>query len=186
LCGRAAISVAVRAAIRPAVQARWQAKTRSSGRLVALQEALEMPEPPRRIECFDISHTMGEATVASCVVFGPEGAEKSRYRRFNIQGITAGDDYAAMHQALERRYRRIQNGEGCLPDVLLIDGGAGQVRQALDVLATLGVEGVCVVGVASPMGTASVACARWVAAAAAVAIGIYVALQPASWHVVER
>src|SRR5690606_31191122 len=100
------------------------------------------------IECFDISHTMGEATVASCVVFGPEGPEKSQYRRFNISGIVGGDDYAAMHQALERRYRRIQSGEGKLPDILLIDGGLGQVRQALDVLKTLTIEGVRVVGVA--------------------------------------
>lgn len=117
-------------------------------RFDALRELLGLDEPPQRIECFDISHTMGEATVASCVVFGPEGAEKSQYRRFNIGGITPGDDYAAMRQALERRYRRLQAGEGRLPDVLLIDGGPGQVRQAIDVLGELGVTGVRVVGVA--------------------------------------
>lgn len=113
-----------------------------------LRKLLELPEPPRRIECFDISHTRGELTVASCVVFGPEGPEKSHYRRFNIAGITPGDDYAAMHQALTRRFRKVAEGEGAKPDVLLIDGGGGQVAQALDVLKELGVEGIHVVGVA--------------------------------------
>jgi excinuclease ABC subunit C len=117
-------------------------------RFEALRDLLELDETPQRIECFDISHTMGEATVASCVVFGPEGPEKSQYRRFNITGITGGDDYAAMRQALERRYKRIQEGEGRLPDLLLIDGGKGQVQQAIDVLNELGVEGVPIVGVA--------------------------------------
>ena len=113
-----------------------------------LQKLLDLSEPPKRIECFDISHTMGEATVASCVVFGPEGAEKSHYRRFNIAGITPGDDYAAMHQALTRRFRKVAEGEGARPDVLLIDGGHGQVKQALDVLQELGLSGILVVGVA--------------------------------------
>ncbi|SFK83250.1 excinuclease ABC subunit UvrC [Rhodanobacter glycinis] len=113
-----------------------------------LQKLLGLPEPPRRLECFDISHTRGELTVASCVVFGPEGPEKSHYRRFNIDGITPGDDYAAMHQALTRRFRKVAEGEGARPDVLLIDGGDGQVAQALDVLKGLGVERIHVVGVA--------------------------------------
>ena len=117
-------------------------------RFEALRDLLGLDETPQRIECFDISHTMGEATVASCVVFGAEGPEKSQYRRFNIAGITPGDDYAAMRQALERRYKRIQGGEGRLPDLLLIDGGKGQVQQAVDVLNELGVEGVPIVGVA--------------------------------------
>ena len=117
-------------------------------RFEALRDLLELDETPRRLECFDISHTMGEATVASCVVFGPDGAEKSQYRRFNISGVEPGDDYGAMRQALERRYRRQQAGEGKLPDLLLIDGGKGQVRQALDVLADLAIDGVLVVGVA--------------------------------------
>jgi excinuclease ABC subunit C len=117
-----------------------------------LQNLLGLDEPPRRIECFDISHTRGEATVASCVVFGPEGPEKSHYRRFNIAGITPGDDYAAMHQALSRRFRKVAEGEGARPDVLLIDGGAGQVAQALDVLRELGVAGIEVVGVAKGPG----------------------------------
>ncbi len=121
-------------------------------RFEALRDLLGLEEVPRRLECFDISHTMGEATVASCVVFGPEGPEKSQYRRFNISGIEPGDDYAAMRQALDRRYRRIQAGEGHLPDLLLIDGGKGQVRQALDALRELGVNGVQVVGVAKGEG----------------------------------
>jgi excinuclease ABC subunit C len=117
-----------------------------------LQKVLGLDESPRRIECFDISHTMGELTVASCVVFGPEGPEKSHYRRFNIAGITPGDDYAAMHQALTRRFRKLAEGEGARPDILLIDGGNGQVAQALDVLEDLGVSGIHVVGVAKGPG----------------------------------
>ena len=117
-----------------------------------LQKVLGLDESPRRIECFDISHTMGELTVASCVVFGPEGPEKSHYRRFNIAGITPGDDYAAMHQALTRRFRKLAEGEGARPDVLLIDGGGGQVAQALEVLRDLGVTGIEVVGVAKGPG----------------------------------
>ncbi|MEO8672932.1 MAG: excinuclease ABC subunit UvrC [Tahibacter sp.] len=117
-------------------------------RFESLRELLDLDELPQRLECFDISHTMGEATVASCVVFGPEGAEKSLYRRFNISGIEPGDDYAAMHQALERRYKRIAAGEGMLPDILLIDGGKGQVAQAIAVLGELGISGVQIIGVA--------------------------------------
>jgi excinuclease ABC subunit C len=116
-------------------------------RLASLQELLELSEPPRRIECFDISHTQGEATVASCVVFDAEGAVRGQYRRYNITGITPGDDYAAMHQALERRFRRGVE-EGVLPDLLLIDGGTGQLEQARAVLEELGVQGVAMVGVA--------------------------------------
>ena len=117
-----------------------------------LQSLLGLDELPRRIECFDISHTMGEATVASCVVFSPEGPEKSHYRRFNIAGITPGDDYAAMHQALTRRFRKAAEGEGVRPDILLIDGGKGQVAQALDVLRDLGIRDIQVIGVAKGPG----------------------------------
>ena len=117
-------------------------------RFEALREALDLPEAPNRIECFDISHTRGEATVASCVVFGALGAQKSDYRRFNIEGITGGDDYAAMRQALERRYSRLKKEEAAMPDLLLIDGGTGQVQQALEVLAELQIEEITVVGVA--------------------------------------
>jgi excinuclease ABC subunit C len=131
-----------------ALAARLASNQTMRERFEALRDLLELGETPQRLECFDISHTLGEATVASCVVYGPEGPEKSQYRRFNITGIEPGDDYGAMHQALERRYRRIQGGEGVLPDILLIDGGKGQVSQALQVLADLGVSGVLVVGVA--------------------------------------
>jgi excinuclease ABC subunit C len=117
-------------------------------RMEALREALEMTEVPARIECFDVSHTRGEATVASCVVFGPEGARKSDYRRFNIEGVTPGDDYAAMGQALERRYGRLKREDSAMPDLLLIDGGPGQVAQALTVLKELQIDEVMVVGVA--------------------------------------
>ena len=110
--------------------------------------ALGMEQTPARIECFDISHTRGEATVASCVVFGSDGPLKADYRRFNLEGLAPGDDYGAMHQALSRRYRRVKAGEAKLPDVLLIDGGSGQLGQAAAVLAELGVQVPRVVGVA--------------------------------------
>lgn len=123
-------------------------KKSSQDRFVALQEALDLDEMPQRLECFDISHSSGELTVASCVVFDTNGPLKSDYRRFNIDGITPGDDYAAMEQALQRRYTRLQKGEGKLPDVLLIDGGKGQLAKAVGVLAELGVNDVLIVGVA--------------------------------------
>ena len=114
----------------------------------ALREMLGLAEPVKRVECFDISHTMGEATVASCVVFDAAGPVRGQYRRYNISGIEPGDDYAAMHQAIDRRFRRAVEEGGVLPDVLLIDGGAGQLAQAQAALADLGVEGVMLVGVA--------------------------------------
>ncbi|MBA4502284.1 excinuclease ABC subunit UvrC [Marinobacterium marinum] len=117
-------------------------------RFLSLQEALSLDYVPARLECFDISHSSGEATVASCVVFDREGPKKSDYRRFNIEGITPGDDYAAMHQALTRRYTRVKKGEGALPDLLVIDGGKGQVAQALAVLEELQITEVTVIGVA--------------------------------------
>ena len=116
-------------------------------RLVALQEGLGLDDVPQRLECFDVSHTMGEATVASCVVFDSNGPLKSDYRRFNIEGVTAGDDYAAMEQALRRRYTRLKRGEGQLPDVLVIDGGAGQLGRAGQVLDELQVDNVTLLGV---------------------------------------
>ena len=117
-------------------------------RAEALREMLGMAAIPNRIECFDISHTMGEATVASCVVFDAEGPVRGQYRRYNIAGIVEGDDYAAMNQAIERRFRRAVEENGVMPDVLLIDGGAGQVAQARAALDELGVEAVILVGVA--------------------------------------
>src|SRR5688572_10118119 len=100
---------------------------------------LGLAEPVQRIECFDISHTQGEATHASCVVFGPSGPLKAEYRRYNIEGIAAGDDYGAMRQALSRRYRRRQQEQAPLPDLLLIDGGKGQLAEAAMVLEELGI-----------------------------------------------
>jgi excinuclease ABC subunit C len=113
-----------------------------------LREAFDLEEAPSRLECFDISHTGGTDTVASCVVFGVEGPLKSDYRRFNISGIQPGDDYAAMYQALTRRYKRVRDGEIVKPDVLLIDGGKGQLAEAAKVLDELGVGGITLIGVA--------------------------------------
>jgi len=123
-----------------------------AARLHALAEALSLEELPQRIECFDISHTRGESAVASCVVFGAEGPLKSDYRRFNIKNIQPGDDYAAMEQALTRRYTRLQQGEGHLPDLLLIDGGKGQVAAARRALEELQVTGVRILGVSKGPG----------------------------------
>jgi excinuclease ABC subunit C len=114
----------------------------------ALTAELDLPEVPGRVECFDISHTGGEGTVASCVVFGPEGPLKKEYRRFNITGVTPGDDYGALRQALERRYVRIKDGEIPVPDLLLIDGGLGQISQVHEELAALGFGDITLVGVA--------------------------------------
>lgn len=118
------------------------------GRFADLQENLQLDHAPQRMECFDISHTMGEATVASCVVFDSNGPLKSDYRRFNIEGIAPGDDYGAMEQALRRRYRRVQQGEVQMPDLLIIDGGKGQLNKASEVLAELGIGGLLVLGIA--------------------------------------
>lgn len=130
------------------LNSRMASKQNIMQRLEALQESLGLDERPERLECFDISHSSGEATVASCVVFDSNGPLKSDYRRLNIQDVTAGDDYAAMEQALTRRYTRLKKGEGKLPDILLIDGGKGQLRRAVAVLEELGIVGVQIVGVA--------------------------------------
>ncbi len=117
-------------------------------RIAALATALDRDDPIERIECFDISHLGGEATVASCVVFGENGPRKSDYRKFNIKDAVAGDDYAAMHEALKRRYSRLKREDSPLPDIILIDGGKGQVMQAVDVLAELQITDVQVIGIA--------------------------------------
>ena len=117
-------------------------------RFDALQDALGLDEPPMRIECFDVSHSAGEATVASCVVFETDGPVKSDYRRFNIKDIEPGDDYAAMHQALKRRYTRLRKEEAKMPDLLIVDGGKGQLTQARAVLDELQLDGLAVLGVA--------------------------------------
>jgi excinuclease ABC subunit C len=116
-------------------------------RFLSLQEELGCAELPKRLECFDISHTQGDQTVASCVVFDREGPVKSAYRRFNIEGITGGDDYAAIHQAVFRRFKRLKQGEHTAPDILLIDGGKGQVNEAQKALAELDINNVMIVGV---------------------------------------
>lgn len=117
-------------------------------RLAALQQVLGLPETAQRFECFDISHTMGEATVASCVVYEGSAMQKGEYRRFNITTPVAGDDYGAMREVLQRRYRRLVAGEGKMPDVVLIDGGKGQLGIARQVMDELGIGDVILVGVA--------------------------------------
>ena len=144
---RAWLAMAVNNA-RLALTARRQNRTRASGRLESLRQALDLTELPGRIECFDISHTMGEGTVASCVVCVDGAMKKSDYRRFNIEGITPGDDYAAMRQALTRRYGKVDAGGTGLPDLVLIDGGKGQHRIAREVFADLGLTDLLSIGVA--------------------------------------
>ncbi|MDH5514629.1 MAG: excinuclease ABC subunit UvrC, partial [Gammaproteobacteria bacterium] len=167
LSSRAGHAVSIRSSVR-GDRARWvemarknaahalaahvNSRTGYAGRLRDLAAVLALEDLPGRIECFDISHTSGEATVASCVVFGQEGPLKSDYRRFNIRDIRAGDDYAAMEQAVTRHYTRLAKGEGSFPDLLLIDGGKGQVRAAIAVLDELQVKDVLVVGVAKGEG----------------------------------
>jgi excinuclease ABC subunit C len=133
---------------RLAIETRRRSKSRAGARLDALAEALGLAEPPARIECFDISHTMGEGTVASCVVCVDGAMKKSDYRRFNIAGIEPGDDYAAMRQALTRRYERVASGDAAAPDLILIDGGKGQHGVAREVLGELGLAYLPSVGVA--------------------------------------
>jgi len=129
-------------------QARKASNASVARQLEALREALDLDETPERLECFDVSHSAGESTVAGCVVFGAQGARKADYRRFNIKGLAPGDDYGAMRQALERRYTRIKRGEAPVPDILFVDGGKGQVSEAACVLEELQLDGVAIVGVA--------------------------------------
>lgn len=143
---RAWLDMAERNARLGAAQALGQQATQE-GRLAALQQALDLPETTQRIECFDVSHTLGEATVAACVVYDRSALQKSDYRRFNI-AVTPGDDYAALREALARRYRRIVAGEGRVPDLVMIDGGKGQLAVAAEVFAELGMSDVALVAVA--------------------------------------
>jgi excinuclease ABC subunit C len=122
-------------------------RTNQSQRPAALRETLDLPQL-NRIECFDISHTMGEATVASCVVYEDDDLKKSDYRRYNISGITPGDDYAAMHAALIKRFHQSVEEHGVLPDLLLIDGGKGQISMAVEAMTELGLGEVLLLGVA--------------------------------------
>ncbi len=131
-----------------ALMSKLNSKRSMQQRMSALQHALGFDSPPLRIECFDISHSSGEATVASCVVFDQNGPLKSDYRRFNIEDITPGDDYAAMEQALKRRYTRLKKGEARMPDILVIDGGLGQLGQAENVLESLELKGIQLLAIA--------------------------------------
>lgn len=127
-------------------------KTNMQERVHALQTLLNLPSLPKRVECFDISHSMGEATVASCVVFDQNGPSKSDYRRFNITDIQPGDDVAAMHQVLLRRFKRLQKEQAVLPDVVFIDGGKTQLSAAKKTMDELGIHEVRLVGVSKGPG----------------------------------
>jgi excinuclease ABC subunit C len=125
-----------------------QTSSNQAARLLALREALHLPENIERMECFDISHTMGEATVASCVVFDKGDLQNGEYRRYNITGITPGDDYAAMRDVLTRRYKKVAAGEGVRPDLVFIDGGKGQLGVAIEVMQEVGLEDILLIGIA--------------------------------------
>jgi excinuclease ABC subunit C len=133
---------------RQALQMRLASRANINSQFEALQTLLKLEAIPESVDCFDISHTAGNQTVGSCVVFDVNGPDKSRYRRYKLKGITPGDDYAAMHQVLTRRYGRIQAEDGSLPDLILIDGGKGQLKQALEVLSEFGLSGIPILGVA--------------------------------------
>lgn len=131
-----------------ALSQRAATSANQTAKLIALREALNLPESTERMECFDISHTMGEATVASCVVFDRGDMQNSEYRRYNITGITPGDDYAAMRDVLTRRYKKVAAGEGKRPDLVFIDGGKGQLGVAIEVMAEVGLDDILLVGIA--------------------------------------
>ena len=131
-----------------ALKQRLSEQSTQETRLVALREGLGLPDTVQRIECFDVSHTQGEAAVASCVVYDRRDMRRAEYRRYNITDVTPGDDYAALRQALSRRYSKVAGGEGVMPDLILIDGGKGQVGTAADALAELGLSDVGMIGVA--------------------------------------
>ncbi len=130
-----------------ALQVTLSSKSGLAARYDSLRRILELDELPERMECFDISHTSGESTVASCVVFNAEGPLKSAYRRFNIEGVIAGDDYGAMRQALTRRYTRILKENARQPDIVFIDGGKGQVNIAKEVMKELQLDDIKLVGI---------------------------------------
>jgi len=131
-----------------ALSQRAATSANQTAKLLALREALHLPDSTERIECFDISHTMGEATVGSCVVFDRGDMQNSEYRRYNVTGITPGDDYAAMRDVLTRRYKKVAAGEGVRPDLIFIDGGKGQLGIAVEVMAEVGLDDILLVGIA--------------------------------------
>ncbi len=132
---------------RQALQMRLASRANIASQFEALQEILGLEDTPETVDCFDISHTAGQQTVGSCVVFDANGPVKSHYRRYILKGIVPGDDYAAMNQVLTRRYQRIQTEEGNFPDLILIDGGKGQLSQAQEVMDKLGMPGIAMVGI---------------------------------------
>lgn len=131
-----------------ALSQRAASSANQAAKLVALREALHLAETVERIECFDISHTMGEATVGSCVVFDKGDMQNSEYRRYNVKGITPGDDYAAMRDVLTRRYKKVAAGEGVRPDLVFIDGGKGQLGVAVEVMHEVGLDDILLIGIA--------------------------------------
>jgi excinuclease ABC subunit C len=131
-----------------ALQMRSTEASRISQQFEALAEALQFGDVPGTVECFDISHTSGHRTVAACVVWNKEGPVKSSYRRYNLKSIKPGDDYAAMREVLGRRYRRLQREDGQLPDLVIVDGGKGQLNVALEVMADCGLTDIPLMGVA--------------------------------------
>lgn len=133
---------------RQSLQLAIASRSNAGLQLEALAETLGLEQQPDIIECFDISHTAGNQTVGACVVYDVNGPVKSRYRRYNLRGITPGDDYAALHQVLSRRYSRVSEEGAGLPDLIMIDGGKGQLKQAIDVLADLGITGIPLVAIA--------------------------------------
>jgi len=137
-----------KATLKQALATRVATRAGVQQRLTALQEALQLDAPPMHMECFDISHTAGERAVASCVVFEAGAAKKAAYRRFNIENIEPGDDYAALQQAVTRHYKRLLKGEAPMPDLLLIDGGKGQLGVVEAALHELGVTDQTLIGVA--------------------------------------
>jgi excinuclease ABC subunit C len=137
---------------RQGVATRKAASSSLRAQLESLADLLDLDEVPARIECFDISHTAGGETVAACVVFGPDGPVKSDYRRFNIRGGPAGDDYAAIAEAVRRRYTRVRRGEAPVPDLILIDGGKGQLGRSITELQQLQFGEIPVVAVAKGEG----------------------------------
>lgn len=152
LCEKSGKSVTIKTVVR-SERAKWMGNAKQNAiealnmhlarkssfekQVLAVQSLLDMDDAPRRIECFDVSHTQGRETVASCVVFDASGPVNSEYRRYNIRDITPGDDYAAMSQVLERRYSRVIKEQGSIPDLILLDGGKGQLSRALDTLEPL-------------------------------------------------
>ena len=135
------------ASARESLSSHLLSKTNMRERMKSLRDVLKLARLPKRIECFDISHSMGEAAVASCVVFDADGPLKSDYRRFNISGITPGDDVAAMRQVILRRFRRLQRDAAVMPDVILIDGGKTQLAAAQSAIDELAIHGILLVGV---------------------------------------